>query len=99
MRAGFQRAEEADGRQVEWPGTFGIEAKRAVNKILGRLDELDYITVSVEGTAPLRIEQVVLRKVVGRRRGYSEVTSIDGVLDLISVRGRPSFTIAALFYD
>jgi len=93
LRIGFKRAEEADGSRVAWPETFGAEAKKAVNRILSQLDDLDYITVSVEGAAPLKIEQVVIRREIGSRRGYSEITSVDGLLDLISVRGRPSFTI------
>jgi len=95
LRTGFQRADEAQGQRVAWPETFGNEAKRAVNKILGHLAELDAITVNVEGTVPLRIEQIVILHAVavGGPRGYTEITSVDGLLDLISVRGRPSFTI------
>lgn len=93
LRDGFQKAEEASGQPVEWPPTFGPTARKAVNKILGRLSDLDYIRLDVEGTDPLTIERAVIRKEVGRAAGYAEITSIDGVLDLISVRGRPSFMI------
>jgi hypothetical protein len=93
LRTGFQRAEEADGRRPAWPDTFGEKAKRAVIKILSHLKELDYITIETEGALPVTIDRVVVRKEIGRPVGYTEFTSIDGELDLISVRGRPSFTI------
>jgi hypothetical protein len=92
VRTGFERILEADGRHVEWPQSFGTQAKRSAQRIVKRLNSLESITVTVDHYPPLLIESVALRAEYGRS-GYVEFTSIDGVLDLISVRGRPHFSI------
>ncbi len=93
VRAGFKSVLDAEGHPVKWPATFGERAKRAVKKIIRQLERVNTITVAAHDAEPLTISRAVIRYEVGGRVPplYAEVSSLDGVLDLISVRGRPHF--------
>jgi hypothetical protein len=93
-RLGFQKIIEAQGKSVDWPASFGDRAKRAIEKVVKQLDVVDAIRLETSTDAsPLFIDQVALKQDFGRRIAPSEIASIDGVLELISVRGRLHITI------
>jgi hypothetical protein len=92
VRTGFQRILDSEGKTVRWPETFGPPAKNAAQRIVKKLDKVQSITVKIDSAPPLIIDHVVLNEEFGRP-GYVEFSSIDGYLDLISVRGKPHFSI------
>jgi hypothetical protein len=96
-RNGFEKMVEAEGKhRVDWPQAFGNRAKRAVRSIIRRLDKVEAITIQTPAAAPLFIDHAILQEEFGavtKPRTYTEFSSVDGMLDLISVRGRPHFVI------
>ena len=95
VRLGFERIVQAKGEQpVSWPEPYGERAQKALKRIVRQLPKLDSITVEIEGGQPLLIREASLKEdFKGKDSGYTEFTSIDGVLDLVSTRGRPHFSI------
>ncbi len=92
-RAGFEAVRNQNGR-IEWPAHIDEISKRAINQIVRQLEQLDSITVRVEEQPPLLIDRAMLRETVeGRKTTYLEHGTVDGKLDLISVRGKAHFTI------
>src|SRR5271166_3703184 len=93
-RLGFERIIEAQGKAVAWPTGFGDRAKRAIQKVVKQLAVVDAIRIETStDPAPLLLDQVALKEQFGRRIGPSETASIDGVLELISLRGRLHISI------
>lgn len=92
-RLGFERIVRADGGTIDWPSTFGRKAKNALTRVVKKLGEINTITVDTEHEPPLVIDRVVLKEEIGQRGIPTEITSVDGVLDIISVRGHPHFSI------
>jgi hypothetical protein len=92
-RLGFERVANADGGNINWPPSFGPKAKNALTRVVKQLEKVNAITVDTEYEPPLVIDRVVLKEEIGRKGIPTEVTSVDGKLDLISVRGRPYFSI------
>jgi hypothetical protein len=92
-RLGFERIAQATSGDIEWPAGIGARAKRALRKVVRTLKVVDAITVDTSTGPPLLIEQVTLKETLGRPRPPREVTSIDGILELISVRGHPHVSV------
>jgi len=92
---GFENFAAAHDQRVPWPESFGPKAQKAIRSIVRRLNRLDSITIVAANNEPVILEraEVPAQVVVGRTPGYREVGSIDGRLDLISVRGAPHFGI------
>jgi len=100
-RLGFERVKEADGKEINWPTSFGKSAQRRFRSLVGQLARKESIEdsrkgaagrpealqVYIQGQLPLLIDHVVIREELGRGKTTTERASIDGVLDLISVRG------------
>ncbi|HUO04566.1 MAG TPA: hypothetical protein VMU16_05155 [Candidatus Binataceae bacterium] len=100
-RLGFQRVKESDGKDISWPESFGKPAQRGFRRLVKRLASKESIEnptkeytgrpeairIDISGQLPLLIDHVVLREELGRGQTKTERASIDGVLDLISVRG------------
>jgi hypothetical protein len=93
VQAGFESVAQSTPAQIQWPPTFGPRARQAVTRMLKRLDKVESITVAAEDNLPITIDRTTLEQGLAGRavRGYSEFASIDGVLDLVSVRGGPNF--------
>lgn len=92
-RLAFERVVRSDGNAVDYPSALSDEGKTALANIMRRLDQAKSLIIESDGAPPLLIEQVTLRQQFGKRGFPSERTSVDGVIDLISVRGRLLFTI------
>jgi len=92
-RDGFQRVAEAEGKEVSWPSTFGTTAKNAVKRIVKSLQRVSAITVEVGTDAPLVIRHVKLLEEYGKRSPRLEYGSVEGLLDLVSVRGSLHFSV------
>ncbi len=89
---GFSAIEAAAGG--EFPSSFNNKAKKLANTIVHRVKKTAPATVNAANRAPLEIgpdEKPADR--TGRRQRYAAWASIDGELDVISVRGRPHFVI------
>lgn len=87
-RLGFERIVEAKGGEVHWPQGIGDRAKRAIRNVVRKLAVVDAITIDSSAGPPLFIEQVTLKETLGKEKPPKEVSSIDGVLEMISVRGQ-----------
>jgi hypothetical protein len=92
-REAFESIRNAEGGNVQWPDAVGPRAKRAVRSIVQQLDKVPAITIEADEQSPLIIEHVALRLDIGRPGFPPEHTSVDGVIDLISVRGHVQFSI------
>jgi hypothetical protein len=92
-RLGFERIVEAKGGEVDWPQGLGTRAKRAIRRIVQKLEVVEAITVDSSAGPPIFIDQVTLQETIGKLRPPHEVSSIDGVLELISIRGRLHISI------
>ncbi|MGH7813131.1 MAG: hypothetical protein ACREQI_03915 [Candidatus Binataceae bacterium] len=98
---GFQRIKESDGKNISWPESFGKPAQQGFRHLVKRLASKESIEnpkkefvgrpeairVEVSGQQPLLIDHVVIQEELGRGETKTERASIDGLLDLISVRG------------
>lgn len=86
----------AAGRPTPWPATVTPAARRAIGELVRQANELDAITAGGMGAPSHLVTREELAQLPVQRaveRTYSEYTSIDGKLDLISVRGTPRFVI------
>ena len=92
---GFRRVSETkENTPIAWPPSFNEEAQRALIHIVRQLPKLEAIRVEGEGSEPFDILEAHLHeKLESRRIGYTEYSSIDGVLDLVSTRKRPHFSL------
>jgi hypothetical protein len=95
VRRGFENFEATYGEPTSWPETFGPKAQKSIRSIVRRLKSLESITVITANKEPIILErsEVPAQVVMGRTPSYREVSSVDGRLDLISVRGAPHFSI------
>jgi hypothetical protein len=105
-RLGLQRVKEAEGKEIDWPQSFGKPAQVSVKHLVRQLakepkdagtiktvGKPEAIRFYIDGQQPLFIEHVVVREEYGHKKRPAEPTSVDGVLDLISVRGGLRFEI------
>ncbi|MCC6960864.1 MAG: hypothetical protein IT301_13550 [Dehalococcoidia bacterium] len=86
----------ASGRETPWPATITPRARRAISNLIRQANELDAISAGAESGPMVLVtgDQARASRALGAvERTYTEHTSIDGRLDLISVRGRPRFII------
>jgi hypothetical protein len=92
-REGFERAERAarENERVQWPETFGTQARRSTHNILKRLEHLQSITIRAEKKDPLVIEAAEIgKRVFAQRKPRARQrvrASVEGRLELISHRG------------
>jgi hypothetical protein len=93
-RDGFESVEQAAGGQINWPPGIGPRAQSAIAQIVGYLSRVDSITIDVEGQDPVTLNQsVVLETTQVVTRPHRELSTLDGKLDLISVRSNPRFVV------
>jgi hypothetical protein len=93
-RAGFERVLRAQGGEVDWPQAFGATAKNAVKRIVRTLRRVSSISVDIgDNRPPLLIQNVKLLEEYGRKEPRPEYGSIEGILDLVSVRGNLHFSV------
>jgi hypothetical protein len=92
-RLGFERIARAAGGEIDWPPTFGRKARNALTRVVRKLNQVRAITVDTVHEAPLVIDHVEFKEKIGEPSVPKEFTSVDGVLELVSVRGRLNFTI------
>jgi hypothetical protein len=91
---GFRRVEQAKGRPIDWPPEISTPARRAIRRVFKYLKNVESITIQGDGIAPLTLARTEDKPQAGpEKRGYTEVSQLDGKLDLISVRSRPTFVI------
>jgi hypothetical protein len=94
-REGFESASRNLSSRTYWPSDIPPKAQKAIRDIVRVIEEVDGITVQASAEAPVVIEKPVLDHSleIADKRGFHESSSVEGVLDLISVRGRPHFSI------
>lgn len=90
---GFESVKVAEGRDVKWPDTFGPKSKKAVKRILRALNSVSAISVFAGEQEPVIIRHVVVQEEYGEERQPDEYGSVDGKLDLISVRSQLLFSV------
>lgn len=94
VRRGFESTDLQPGEQIKWPPGVGPAAQRAIKEIVGRLrTDLEAITIIADDDPPLTLERAPTAGQLRHLRGYIEYGEVDGVLDLLSVRGNPFFSI------
>jgi hypothetical protein len=93
-REGFERLAQAQGHLGEWVPGLSSRGRHAFLEVARYLSRIDSLTLEVEGREPLTVEGADIAgaaDAAGRTR--PEYSSLDGKLDLISVRSRPLFVI------
>lgn len=94
---GFQAAET--NKEEDWPSVFDEPARRVVRRIISRVKRTAPETrIEAAGHRPLVIqgiakEAIMLTHPKVHKETYSTWSSVDGNLDVISVRHKPSFVI------
>jgi hypothetical protein len=87
----MQRSEA--GAPVRWPHDLPSSARAHLIKIGERLGTtFQQIEVSVDDAEPVTVDQVVLEKTHGAK-GYTEDSTVEGMLDIIQVGGRYEFRL------
>lgn len=81
------------GQQGEWPPTISADARRTMQRLINRIKRTSPASLEADGHEPLHIEPRVQRRQESTQVQYSAWSSIDGTLDVISVRRRPYFVI------
>ena len=87
---GFRAGDQEDN---EWPPALAIEAQHIIKRILARVKRTAAASLEVEGFDTLYLERNVHTNRERTREQYSAWSSIDGKLDVISVRRFPYFVI------
>jgi len=84
----------AAGESVRWPSTITPRAKRAISDVVRQANDLQSLSLSATGEPILHVTpHSGAGASLPPESTYVEYTSIDGKLDLISVRGNPRFTV------
>lgn len=81
------------GEDIDWPGAIDARMQRTVQRLVGRIHRTTPASLEAVGHAPLMIEGEGLRYVPRQRERYAAWSSVDGKLDVISVRRVPYFVI------
>ncbi len=87
---GFRAGE---GHQGEWPATISPDARRTMQRLVNRIKRTSPASLEAGGHEPLRIEPQVQKSGKSTQVQYTAWSSIDGKLDVISVRRQPYFVI------
>lgn len=90
FRDGFERAREAreQRKNIQWPDSFDPDARKQVNKILLRLEELGSLAVKAEDLPEVFIDAAeVSELVMGTPRLRRVRSTVEGDLEVISRRG------------
>lgn len=81
------------GQQGEWPPTIPADARRTMQRLVNRIKRTSPASLEADGHEPLQIEPRVQSRQEATHVQYSAWSSIDGTLDVISVRRQPYFVI------
>ncbi len=87
---GFRAGE---GRQGEWPPTISADARQTMQRLVNRIKRTSPASLEADGHEPLRIEPRVQKRQKPTQVQYAAWSSIEGTLDVISVRRQPYFVI------
>lgn len=90
----FRSVAESEGSPISWPDGFGPTAQRAIQGIARKLSQVDRMVVETPDADSVELTSATLHvEVQSRRTTYLEYSSLEGKLDLISVRKSPQFSI------
>ena len=89
----FRSVEQAGDGEVPWPSRLSPRGQSAIVKILDELNHVESMTFSFEDHGPVTLEHSMRMSISVDARSHREFSSIDGLLDLISIRGRPHFSM------
>lgn len=90
---GFDAAHQAAGGDIAWPQSLDGPERRSILGILQSLsDSVDSITVSGDGVEPISLEEPIANS-RSAKDFYVAWSTIDGVIETVSVRGRPLFKV------
>lgn len=90
----FQAGET--NKEDAWPSSFDEPARRVIRRIITRVKKVAPVTtIEAIGHEPLLIKrpETTIPRKIKRKESYAAWSSIDGDLDVISVRHQPSFVI------
>ena len=87
---GFRAGE---GREGEWPSTISTDARRTMRRLVNRIRRTSPASLEADGHETLRIEPRAQQRQKTPSVQYTAWSSIDGTLDVISVRRQPYFVI------
>ena len=87
---GFRAGE---GHEDDWPSAISSDARRTMQRLVNRIKRTSPASLEADGHEPLRIEQRVQKRQKPTQVQYTAWSSIDGTLDVISVRRQPYFVI------
>jgi hypothetical protein len=89
----FQASET--NKEDAWPPSFDEPTRRVVRRIISRVKKVAPVTrIEAVGHEPLLIKRpATIRPRIHRKETYAAWSSVDGELDVISVRHQPSFVI------
>ena len=89
----YEGFKAGDQQENEWPPALAFEAQQIIKRIVTRVKRTASARLEVEGHDTLYIERKTQTRLDRPREQYSAWSSIDGMLDVISVRRVPYFVI------
>jgi len=94
IRDGIEALSQQGAQDAAWPSSLGGQARRGLTRILGVLRDptVDLIEVTGTGIETFSVQEIQPGR-GPKKNFYQDYSAIEGVLDSVSVRGRPRFTV------
>lgn len=90
-RDGFSVASQEN---QNWSSRVPPATQNRLRKIVYKLSRMAGFTVTATDNEPVKVEKNTEQTQLPRRRTYMEVSELDGILEVLYGRGRPSFEIS-----